>query len=293
MQGREGVRAMSEDWVGALEIGGGHVSVARVDIASASVDAASRLRNPLSDAASRDELVAEITRTARSISSPRLGVAAPGPFDYANGVPKLEHKLTAIYGVDLRRELADALEIALGAIVFLNDADAFLLGESWAGAARGHERAIGVTLGTGLGSAFLENGRIIDTGPRVPPEGSLHLLMFRGAPVEDAISGRALAARHGSGLDAGQIAVRARAGDPRARECYTGLARDLAEVLRPWIGSFSPTCIVVGGSIARAWDLLGPELERSFPGVAVTAAALFDDAPLLGAARRAVKPALL
>jgi predicted NBD/HSP70 family sugar kinase len=280
---------VSDERVGALEIGGGHLSAARVDVATASVEPSTRCRIPLEPGAGRDELLDEIRRAATSVAASRLGVAVPGPFDYASGVSKLEHKLEAIYGVDLRRELTIALDLEPEAIVFLNDADAFLLGESWAGAARGHERAVGVTLGTGLGSAFLEDGRIVDSGPRVPPEGSLHLPTFRAAPVEDAISGRALSARHGAGLAPEQIAERARAGDARARACFAAFARDLAEVLEPWVAAFAPTCVVVGGSIARAWDLLGSELEPAFPGVTVTAAAQIDDAPLLGAAHCAVR----
>ena len=55
-------------------------------------------------------------------------------------------------------------------IRFLNDAEAFLLGESVAGAARGHAPRVGITLGTGLGSAFLADGEIVRSGPDVPPE---------------------------------------------------------------------------------------------------------------------------
>ena len=65
-----------------------------------------------------------------------VGVAVPGPFDYANGVCLLTHKLEPLHGVDLRRALADALRSAPASIAFVNDADAFLLGEAWVGAAR-------------------------------------------------------------------------------------------------------------------------------------------------------------
>ena len=116
----------------------------------------------------------------------------PGPFDYANGVCLLTHKLEPLHGVDMKRALADALRSTPASITFVNDADAFLLGEAWVGAARGHRRAAGVTLGTGLGSAFLEDGRIVDTGPRVPFEGSLHLVAYRGRPAEETVSGAAL-----------------------------------------------------------------------------------------------------
>lgn len=48
--------------------------------------------------------------------------------------------------------------------------------------------------------------------------------------------------------------------------------------------SSAPAVLVVGGSIARAWELIAPELERRLPSVAVSRAARLDDAALLGAA---------
>jgi glucokinase len=68
------------------------------------------------------------------------------------------------------------------------------------------------------------------------------------------------------------------------------MGADLAEFLTPPLEAFEPTCLVVGGSIARAWDLLGPGLARSLAKqrqLAVTRAANIDDAALLGAARYA------
>ena len=67
------------------------------------------------------------------------------------------------------------------------------------------------------------------------------------------------------------------------------LSTDLADFLRPWLTAFAPSCLVVGGSIARSWDLLQDGLGSLRAGVAVaTPAEHIDDAPLLGAARHAV-----
>jgi len=280
----------------ALDIGGTHVTAARVDVESASVEPESRFRLQLRPDGSRTELLACILGAAAAAGSDvdRCGVAVPGPFDYENGVCTIRGvgKLEALYGVDLRRELATALRLADAASVrFLNDAEAFLLGEWWAGAARGHRRAVGITLGTGLGSAFLADGRIVDDGPSVPPEGSLHVVPFRGAPVEDVISRRGLLARYGAGdagLDVEHVASRARDGDGRAGEAFDHVSRALGEFLIPWLTAFAPSCVIVGGSIARAWDLIRPNLGASLTGIGslelLAAAENLDDAPLLGAA---------
>jgi glucokinase len=286
----------SADVVGALDIGGTHASAGRVDLTSGSIESRSRIRVSLPADGGRSELLAAISRAASSIARPhvsRLGVAVPGPFDYRAGVSKIAHKLQGLYGVDLRSQLCGALGVTDPAAVrFLNDADAFLLGEWWAGAARGHARAVGITLGTGLGSAFLEDGRIVRTGPGVPPGGALYELPFRGAPVEETISSRGLLARYGARpeepISVEEIAVRAKADERSACDVFEELGQALGEFLTPWLRAFEPGCLVVGGSIARSWDLfeasLRAELENAQDVEAVKLAQQLDDAPLLGAA---------
>jgi glucokinase len=275
----------------SIDLGGTHVSAGRIDVAAGEVRAF--LRASLAPTADRNELVTRITQAAADVAEgavERIGVAVPGPFDYANGVCLLTHKLELLHGVDLRRELADALRTPPESIAFVNDADAFLLGEAWVGAARGHRRAAAVTLGTGLGSAFLEDGKIVDTGSRVPVEGSLHLIPYRGRPAEETVSRAALLAGYGDPrLDVRDIAVRARNGDTRARQVFNDLASALGELTAPWLESFGATCLVVGGSISQAWDLLEDALRAALAEVdgleKVVPGARVDDAALLGAAR--------
>jgi len=285
--------------VGALDIGGTHVAGGRVNVATTSVDSRSRISEPLPAAGSRVELLAALSRVTRSIAEPDLasmGVAVPGPFDYERGVSEMTHKLDGLHGVDLRSELHAASALSdPTAIRFLNDAEAFLLGEWWAGAARGHTRVVGVTLGTGIGSAFCEKGEIVRSGSRVPPRGELHRLRFRGAPVEQTISRNALLADYGTrpdeDLDVEHIAARALAGDLPARHVFTHLGTALGRFLTPWLQAFEPSCLVVGGSIARSWALFEDSLRAEvepIPGLrTVTVAEQLEDAALLGAARHA------
>jgi glucokinase len=279
--------------VGALDIGGTHVAAGRVQLSSATVEPETRVRLEFTCGT---VLLERILEAAGSVATPetrRFGVAAPGPFDYDAGVSLASHKLPGLYGINLRRELARTVGLGGDAVSFLNDAEAFLLGEWWAGAARGHARALGITLGTGLGSAFLEDGRFVRSGPRVPPGGALYTLAFRGRPVEQTISRGALLSRYGAdtncGPDLDQIAERARATDARARRVFEELAANLAEFLAAPLESFSPSCLVIGGSISRAWDLVEPPLMQALAHrrLVVARAVNIDDAPLLGAAMHA------
>jgi predicted NBD/HSP70 family sugar kinase len=283
---------VSGETVGALDIGGTHVTAGRVDVAAGSVDPRSLVWLRFSPSATREDLVAAISRAAASLAAPgvgRLGVAVPGPFDYAAGRSQITHKLQGLYGVDLRGELERAVGLdGPQSVRFVNDAEAFLLGEWRAGAARGHARAVGVTLGTGLGSAFLDDGRVLHGGAGVPEGGALYELPFRGAPVEETISSRGLLARHEGASDVAEVARRAAAGEAPAVGAFRGLGEALGEFLAPWLSAFRPGCFVVGGSIARSFGLLEPGLRRGLErgdwAGAVSVAAQLDEAPLIGAA---------
>jgi glucokinase len=290
VQGRQGIRPLTHTTVvGAIDIGGTHVTAGRVDTGSRSV--AARTRVALPTAGARSELLEEILRAAVSIARPdvdRLGVAVPGPFDYSTGVSRIAHKLRGLYGVDLRTELCAALRFGEAtAVRFLNDADAFVLGEWWAGAARGHARVVGITLGTGLGSSFIDAGRVVES----PAGRALYELPFRGAPVEQTISSGGVRTRYrgadAEGIDAVDIAARANEGDPEALRAFEELGQALGEFLHPFLRAFRPGCLVVGGSIARSWELFAGALRAQLEPIesleAVTAAEHLEDAPLLGA----------
>jgi glucokinase len=274
----------------ALELGGSHVSAARVDVATARVADFRRL--PLHPHGRRGELLDAIVAAARSVAdgATHVGVAVPGPFDYERGICTIRGvgKLDALFGVDLRSQLSGVFPAAdAQAIRFLNDAEAFLLGEAAAGAARGYSRVIGVTLGTGLGSAFHVEGEIVRSGPGVPADGELHRILFRGAPVEDSLSGRGLRARFGGDVAVERMAELADDGDPLAKAVFASFGADLAEFLAPWVHEFGAECVVVGGAIARAWSHFATPLAQEIAADVVPAARL-DDAALLGAALHAV-----
>lgn len=293
---------MTVDAVAALEIGGTHVAAGRVDLNARAVLADRPPRSTLRPGAGRDELLADFARSAAAVVAPDapLGVAIPGPFDYERGIGSFAGvaKFDALSGVDLRAALRRRLDPAPAFIAFLNDADAFALGEWLAGAAAGHERAVGITLGTGMGSGFVADGRIVDRGPEVPPEGNIHLLTIDGRPLEDTVSTRAIAARYAAlsrtaGLDVRGIADRARAGDTTASLVFDDAIGALGRAIAPWLTRFGATVLVVGGSIARSWDLVEPALRRGLeasagsPSLRLARAANPEDAGLIGAAHHA------
>lgn len=274
------------------------MSAGFVDVTRSSLASGLR-RVALDGQGSREELLATITQAAQDISRSEIdlwGVATPGPFDYERGVSKIRGlgKLDGLYDLDLRGRLARDLGISPPERVrFVNDAHAFVLGEWWTGAAKGHSRAMGVTLGTGVGSGFLADGQLVVSGHEIPPDARLDLVPFRGGPVEDVISSRGIVSAFGETLDVAEIARRARDGDAPAVAVFRRFGSSLGEFVGPWIGRFGPTCLVFGGSITRAWDLVVDGFLGSCPEAAQLQrcgpADRLDEAPLLGAALHAFR----
>ena len=182
-------------------------------------------------------------------------------------------------------------------MVFVNDADAFAFGEWAAGAARGEVRPVAITIGTGIGSTFLDHGTVVEDGPRVPPTGRAWKIVVDGVPLEERCSRRAIlraAAGHPAlarpGADVHDLALAAEAGDGAARAVFDDAFDALGRGLGPWLARFEATLLAVGGSIAGSWDLLEAPLAR---GLArgelawrgpIRHATLGDDAALLGSA---------
>jgi glucokinase len=248
----------------ALEIGGSHVTAALVDPATGAVGP--RVRRPLSPDAPAAELLDAIADAASALCAgpgAAWGIAMPGPFDYAAGVGRFHDvgKFESLNGVDVRAELSARITPPPGAIRFVNDADAFGIGESAWGAARGHTRAVGLTLGTGVGSAFISAGRAVTSGPDVPPEGRAHLLDIDGAPLEETVSARAITFAYGPCTGVDDVVARATAGDAHARIVIDHAFAMLGAALRPWIRRFGATVVVIGGGISAAWDLVTPSFR--------------------------------
>jgi len=125
-----------------------------------------------------------------------IAVAMPGPFDYTRGIFRLSglDKFGTLYGVDFKRFLYDHLTIdETIPLFFKNDADCFGLGAYVSHVhnnKNGHremirnagieskvkdpEKLIGITLGTGLGSAFVDKGETLESGVDVPAGGHLY-----------------------------------------------------------------------------------------------------------------------
>ncbi len=282
----------------AYDIGGSHARVGIIDREQLSIS--SQQSRALDSSGTCESIldvlfslgtnaVAHAKRSGSMLDA--IAIAVPGPFDYAAGVSLLQHKYPSLYGRNLRPDFARLFDLPEERIIFLNDAEAFLLGECHAGAAKLLNRCIGITLGTGIGSAFSIAGTIVKAGNGVPLDGEIYCLPWKGQTIEDSVSSRAIQGRYEQ-ISGRTFSVRsicsAAANDPSAAQVMHDFGTVLGEVLREICLPFQPEGIILGGSISKSGHLFLPSAKRAMGDSQdlLRLARLFDDAPLIGAAVR-------
>jgi glucokinase len=200
-----------------------------------------------------------------------------------------------------------------------NDAHAALAGELKHGMARGIKNVVMMTLGTGVGTAVVLNARHL-TGPHglAGNAGGHNTINFRGAPcgcgnigcVETQASSWALPDRAAaSPLFATSALAReatihyeavfrlAKKGDALARQLQAQSLTAWAITATTLIHSYDPDLLIIGGKIADRADVIVPFIRQFIRthcwakwNVRIAAAALGNNAGLLGIASLAAKP---
>ncbi|WP_379128429.1 ROK family protein [Paenibacillus sp. sgz500958] len=204
----------------------------------------------------------------------QIGMAFPGPFDYRQGICLIRGlgKFEAIYGLNLLQAFRERWPASSSVetrplpdmnIRFQNDARLFALGVS---TDFPRERFIALTLGTGLGSAFIDGSRIMESGPGIPPDGWLYDQPYLDGRADDLISRRGilkLAREAGileTDMDVKELAREARQGNTSAHEVFAEFGTRLGDMLHPYVGVYRPEFIMLGGQISKSYDLFGPAL---------------------------------
>jgi glucokinase len=176
-----------------------------------------------------------------------------------------------------------------------NDANAAALAETIWGAARGYRYVFYATVGTGIGTGIVLDGRIYHGHTGAAGEGGHVTIDYRGPVcscgkrgcIEVLAAGPAIAMRARTrvaadpargcallGLAQGKtesvtsemVGKAYAAGDPLARE----ILQETAELLTVWLGNivdlFDPDVLVVGGGVAAMLSPFFGEIKRLLPG---------------------------
>ena len=199
-----------------------------------------------------------------------LAICMPGPFDYESGICwiKDQAKYEHFYSLNIRELIRERLNLPNDLpIVFDNDANCFGKGEFFKNVENSSKKLMAVTLGTGLGASFIDNGNAIDSGTQVPADGELYNLPFKTGIAEDYVSARGLISRYNSasGIEISnglELFSLANTGDVMAIKVFEEVGADLAKIVIPWLKSFGADSFIIGGKIANASDYFLPAFQQ-------------------------------
>src|SRR5258708_2813875 len=288
-----------------VDIGGTKVAVGLVDSSGKIV---TQERRPMVATSGPEPALQAVTAAIASLAGESLappgvgihgiGICAPGPLDPHTGVVINPPNLPCWRNFPLASRVAELYHVP---VKVDNDANAAALAETRWGAARGFRYVFYATIGTGIGSGIVLNGRIYHGNTGSAGEGGHVSIDYRGPVcncgkrgcVEILASGKASGVRaraklaaqpsHSAILDLahGDLAAVTSefvgqafaVGDPLARE----ILLETVEVLTPWLGNIvdllDPDVLVMGGGVAAMLKPFFGEIKNRLPGWCVNPSA--------------------
>ena len=243
-----------------------------------------------------------------------IGLGSAGIVDRRRGRVFASPNLQSIEGIDLVRDIRNRFGIP---VVIENDANVAALGEKTAGAGRGFDNFVLLTLGTGIGGGIIHKGKLLNVSAEIG-----HMSINADAEkchcgnngcLENYASARAMIAKAVSMIEKGtesllkecckgsiykitpeDIYKAALDGDTLAREILRDAGRFLGVGLANIINIMSPEAIILAGGLIGAWNIYVQEAIKEasrrayrelFDGVKIIPSSLGDDAGIVGAAR--------
>ncbi len=276
------------EWVIGIDIGGTNCVGGAVAVDGSQAVATATLptlagRGPAALVADLAAMTARIAAQVAAVDPAAaihgVGVGAPGPLDLQRGVVLLTPNL-GWTDVPLRDMMATATGLP---VALENDANCAVLAETWVGAARGGRWVIGLTLGTGIGGAIVNEGKLHRGASDAAGEFG-HMVIDLNGPLcgcgnrgclEALASGRNIARRAQQLIRCGrpstlvalaggsteqvtaELVYRAAAeGDELAQQVTADTARFLGIGVANYLNIFNPDIVVILGGVAAAGDAL-------------------------------------
>jgi glucokinase len=292
-----------------LDFGGTKIAVAVCDLAGnqlASQVVASG--GELGAQASFDRGI-HVARDLLDLRAPGAELAAVGVSTF--GIPfedrvELAPAITGWEKLAIGRELRTAF--AGAQIRMATDVKAAAQAETRWGALAGSDPAVYLNLGTGLAMAIVVGGQVVggcngaagEIGYSLRSVSDVGLALDQRTPLEEMVSGQALARRASGQADRGESLaaadVFARTDDGALDGLIAEFIDELAFHLVNLAIAVNPARIAVGGGLVGSWDRIRPRLRHAlssgvpFPPELVIAH-FPDNAPLIGAVALAVDAA--
>jgi len=245
-----------------------------------------------------------------------IGIGSTGPIDPIRGLIQNPYTLPNWDDLPIVEHLNAQFQLPT---CLLGDCQAAALGEQWAGAGRGAQNMIYITVGTGIGGGLIMNGRLYQGVGFAAGEVGHQVIDINGPDCycgakgcwEMLASGPAIVRRAADNVPesslimtlAGQdrakitallVARAAEQGDPFAIELQNQTAFYLGVGLANLLNIFSPDVAVLGGGVMGSWPAYEPVIIKTvksrgtmipFEKIRIAPASLGLNAGITGAAR--------
>lgn len=228
------------------------------------------------------DLMKETNTTPSDIEG--IGFDFPGQVDCKTGVVKLAPNIPGWVNVPIAQMIEDEFHIPTR---IDNDVRCAALGELKFGAGKGCENFICITVGTGIGSGIVINGKVVRGATNAAGELGHIKLQMNGGPIcgcgdtgcleafasgpaivamaQDYIKGgkstkfREMAAAEGGEITPYMVAKAAEEGDPVAKRIFEIVGEYIGIGLTSVINLLNPERVIIGGGVAESGELLlGP-----------------------------------
>lgn len=207
-----------------------------------------------------------------------IGIGFPGPFDYKNGISKIKNinKYDSIYNINIKQELLNNLLCNNSLknifsekfdILFENDATLYSLGELELNQNLKIGKTLCLCIGTGCGSTFFENGKVLKYGNGIPENGWVYNIPFKDSIIDDFISARGILKFYNSINNENINNVKDIAlsfeNNIYSRETFNYFGKILAESLNVILNKFDAKNLVLGGQICKSYNLFKDSLLKN------------------------------
>ena len=221
-----------------------------------------------------------------------VGICMPGPFDYINGVSAMVHKFAAIKDISLSEVIKDSLDGLDIPVVFGHDVNTQLYGEMCGGNAKGYSNICLVSLGTGLGFAMANNGRVLqnETGS---PLVSIWNQPYNDGILEDYASKRGFyntwelvtGNKPSEDMTVADMGRLASEGDEIALEVFKKVGEFIAVNIKDKLIEYQIECLLFGGQISRSFRFMEESVRKELSdikGLTITTVSDFSNAAFKG-----------
>ena len=215
-----------------------------------------------------------------------IGFGLPGQVDFKSGIVRLITNIPGWVEIPLAKMIEDEFHIPTR---IDNDVRCAALGELNFGAGKGCENLICITVGTGIGSGLIVNGKLVRGASNAAGEIGHIKLQMQDGPIcgcgdtgclEAFASGPSIVAMaeeyimggkstkyremaNGNDITPFIVAEAAKAGDAVARRIYTKMGEYIGIGLASVVNLLNPEKIIIGGGVAGAGDILFTPLKET------------------------------